>query len=682
MQLDATASVPGTFAYSPAAGAVLKAGSQTLSVTFTPTDTTDYTTATGSVTLDVAQATPTITWAAPGPIVYGTSLGAAQLDATTDVPGSFAYTPAAGTVLGAGVHTLSMTFTPTDASDYTTTTATTTIAVSQATPSITWSAPASMTYGTALGAAQLDATADVPGSFAYSPSPGTVPGAGSHTLSVTFTPTDSTDYATATASTTLSVSQAAPTITWTTAAAIEYGTPLGAVQLDATADVPGSFAYSTVAGTVLGAGSHTLSVTFTPADSTDYTTATGTTTITVSQATPTLTWGTPAPIDYGTALGAIQFDATANVPGSFAYTPAAGTILTAGNHTLSVTFTPSDATDYTTATATASITVARATPTVIVVGGGTYDGSPIPATASVAGVVAGVDSAPGPSLQGASPTMTYYAGSAAAGPPLTGPPTTIGTYTVVASFPGSADYSGASGLPVTFRIMAPAASVTLVASAGSSLFGQSVTLTATASLTCPGAGMPTGTVTFYDGGATLGEVPLDSSGRAALTVGGLGLGGHSIAAVYSGDARSSGGRSEGLSESVTPADTRVILVPHAVLKRKKIASLSLTAEVEPLAPGGGVPGGMVTFLVKKKALGTAALSGGQATLAVRPGNVLDRSITVSYSGATGYRSASLASPRLTTGSLKAPALAPRAGPMARASEAAAHRHPRRNRGGS
>src|SRR5262249_27006875 len=167
-------------------------------------------------------------------------------------------------------------------------------------------------------------------------------------------------------------------------------------------------------------------------------------------------------------------------------------------------------------------------------------------------------------------------------------------------------------------------------------------------LTCPGDGMPTGTVTFYDGGATLGEVPLDSSGRAALTVGGLGLGGHSIAAVYSGDARSSGGRSEGLSESVTPADTRVILVPHAVLKRKKIASLSLTAEVEPLAPGGGVPGGMVTFLVKKKALGTAALSGGQATLAVRPGNVLDRSITVSYSGATGYRSASLASPRLTT----------------------------------
>jgi hypothetical protein len=45
-QLDATASVPGTFVNSLAAGTVLAAGTQTLSVTFTPHDTTDYATAT------------------------------------------------------------------------------------------------------------------------------------------------------------------------------------------------------------------------------------------------------------------------------------------------------------------------------------------------------------------------------------------------------------------------------------------------------------------------------------------------------------------------------------------------------------------------------------------------------------------------------------------------------------
>ena len=47
-QLNATASVRGTFVYTPAAGAVLAPGAQTLSVTFTPDDTANYTTATAT----------------------------------------------------------------------------------------------------------------------------------------------------------------------------------------------------------------------------------------------------------------------------------------------------------------------------------------------------------------------------------------------------------------------------------------------------------------------------------------------------------------------------------------------------------------------------------------------------------------------------------------------------------
>ena len=89
------------------------------------------------------QATPTITWANPADIVYGTALSATQLDAASpdggrrsvSVPGTFTYTPAAGTVLSAGSgQTLSVTFTPTDTTDYTTATATATINVAQATP--------------------------------------------------------------------------------------------------------------------------------------------------------------------------------------------------------------------------------------------------------------------------------------------------------------------------------------------------------------------------------------------------------------------------------------------------------------------------------------------------------------------------------------------------------------------
>jgi hypothetical protein len=79
--------------------------------------------------------------------------------------------------------------------------------------------------------------------------------------------------------------------------------------------------------------------------------------------TPILTWANPAPITYGTALTAIQLDATAtwagtNVPGGYLYAPPSGTVLNAGaNQTLSVTFSPTDANTFKTATASASLTV-------------------------------------------------------------------------------------------------------------------------------------------------------------------------------------------------------------------------------------------------------------------------------------------------------------------------------------
>src|SRR5262249_21660417 len=158
-------------------------------------DATDYNSATASTTINVLKATPSVTWPAPADIVFGTALGSTQLDATANVAGTFAYSPAAGTVLHAGTgQTLSATFTPTDAADYNSAAASTTINVLKAAPTVTWSAPADIVFGTALGSTQLDATANVPGSFAYSPAAGTVLHAGTgQALSATFTPTDATD---------------------------------------------------------------------------------------------------------------------------------------------------------------------------------------------------------------------------------------------------------------------------------------------------------------------------------------------------------------------------------------------------------------------------------------------------------------------------------------------------------
>ena len=80
-------------------------------------------------------------------------------------------------------------------------------------------------------------------------------------------------------------------------------------------------------------------------------------------ATPRITWPAPAAIVYGTPLSAKQLDATASVPGGFAYSPTTGLVLAAGGHTLTVTFTPS-VSGYQRVTATVALAVTRAQLTV------------------------------------------------------------------------------------------------------------------------------------------------------------------------------------------------------------------------------------------------------------------------------------------------------------------------------
>src|SRR6202044_3920675 len=275
-------------------------------VAFTPTDTVNYSTVTKTVQIVVTQAAPVITWSNPASIVYGTALSATQLNASASVPGALVYTPAAGNIPAAGTDTLSVTFTPTDTVNYSTVTKTVQIVVTQAAPVITWSNPASIVYGTALSATQLNATASVPGALVYTPAAGSIPAAGTDTLSVTFTPTDTTNYSTVTKTVQIVVTQAAPVITWSNPASIVYGTALSATQLNATASAPGTLVYTPAAGTIPVTGTDTLTVTFTPTDTVNYSTVTKTVQIVVTQAASTVSWSNPAIIVYGTALSATQ----------------------------------------------------------------------------------------------------------------------------------------------------------------------------------------------------------------------------------------------------------------------------------------------------------------------------------------------------------------------------------------
>ena len=154
-----------------------------------------------------------------------------------------------------------------------------------------------------------------------------------------------------------------PIITWANPADIIYGTPLSSTQLNATVNVPGSFVYSPASGTLLNSGAnHNLLVTFTPTDTADYNVITKIVQINVIKADPVITWANPADINYGTLLSSTQLNATANVPGTFIYSPFIGTLLPAGvGQNLSVTFTPTDQTNYNSASKMVQINVIKAT---------------------------------------------------------------------------------------------------------------------------------------------------------------------------------------------------------------------------------------------------------------------------------------------------------------------------------
>ena len=205
-------------------------------------------------------------------------------------------------------------------------------------------------------------------------------GVGSSPYTITYSYAgDSTLAAASDTSQKLTVTPATPTVT-VSPVSITYGTALANAQLGGTAqwtvggvmgNVPGSFAYTSAAGTVPRAGNgQSEAVTFTPADSTDYTTASFSATVNVAQATPTVAGVNPVTVTYGTALangqlsGTIQWTvggSTVSVAGTLAYTSAVGTVLNVGNgQSEAVTFTPTDATDYTTVASKAAVTVTPA----------------------------------------------------------------------------------------------------------------------------------------------------------------------------------------------------------------------------------------------------------------------------------------------------------------------------------
>ncbi len=353
--------------------------------------------------------------------------------------------------------------------------------------------------------------------------------------------------------------QATPTINWPAPAAITYGTPLQrAKQLDATASyggvtVAGTFTYSPVSGAILTAGSQTLSVTFTPTDSTDFTTASAQTTLVVNQATPTIglsasiitpVYGQPeqftAMVGAGfvggaVPTGSVQFqfnsgrltapyslssgDATSN--------PTAATFLLVGTTTITAIY--SGDTNYASGSFSIPVTVTPAHLAVVPDNVTTGVGQAPNLTWHYTGFV-GNDTAASAGITG-TPVLST---NAANGDPL-------GTYTIGVTSAGNLsaanyDFPTADFGTATLTVVqqaAPTLNVSL--STPNPVYGQTLTFLASAS-GASGSPTPTGSFQFLIDGNPSGQPVALTSGTASYTPSTfLMAGAHAVSVVYSGD---------------------------------------------------------------------------------------------------------------------------------------------------
>jgi hypothetical protein len=112
---------------------------------------------------------------------------------------------------------------------------------------------------------------------------------------------------------------------------------------------------------------------------------------------------------------------------------------------------------------------------------------------------------------------------------------TVGTHSITAAYGGDANFLPNASSALSQVVNQASTATTLTSSANPSTLNSSVTLTASFSVVAPGAGTPTGSITFQDGSNVLATVPVGTSGQATFSSATLAAGSHPLTASYGGD---------------------------------------------------------------------------------------------------------------------------------------------------
>ena len=461
------------------------------------------------------------------------------------------------------------------------------------------------------------------------------------------------------------------TVQWSvTVSAPGAGTPTGNVTVsDGTVSCSGAVAAGSCSLTSTTSGVKTLTATY--AGDTNFATSAGTTDHIVNVAAPTATvvartaGSTPSAFGesvtftatvssgLGTPTGTVQFkDGAANVGAPVALVAGAADLVTAGlavgSHSITGVYS-GDALFATSTSAAVPQTVAKASTATVI----TSD-APDPSSAGQGYVVQWAVSvvAPGAGTPTGNVTVSDGTDSCSAAV-ATGQcsliSTTAGAKTLTATYAGDANFVTSAGTTDhTVNAVAPTTTVVArTAGPDPSVFGQSVTFTATVS---SGSGTPTGTVQFKDGAANVGAPVALVDGAADLVTAGLPVGSHSLTGVYSGDPNFSTSTSPALTHTVAKASTATVITGDAPDPSSVGQAYLVQWAVTVTAPGAGTPTGNVT-VSDGAASCSAAVATGQCSLTSTTAGV--KTLTATYAG-----DANFATSAGTTGhTVTAPALA-------------------------
>jgi autotransporter-associated beta strand protein len=221
----------------------------------------------------------------------------------------------------------------------------------------------------------------------------------------------------------------------------------------------------------------------------------------------------------------------------------------------------------------------------------------------------------------------------------------VGSHAITAVYSGDGSFATSQGT-LTQVVTQASTTTKLSSSPASPVFGQAVTLSASVAAVFPGAGTPTGTVTFFNGTTSIGTATLTatSNGVGTITYSGLPLGSTTITASYSGDTNfqnSQATATNGGSVTVNVGQASGSTTVSASLNPVGAGStVTLSATVTAAAPGSGTPTGSVSFADGSTSLGSATLKfvngANVATVTATFSDLGPHTITATYSGDTNF----------------------------------------------